>query len=73
MVILFGVRERKTKPKLRAAETNAASSGDCAWYSNFPETVCPKGKVKLKKAHKIQIYDIFLLVLGYLIIKFYEF
>lgn len=39
MVILFGVRVRNTKPKFRAAETSAASSGLCAWYSSLPSTV----------------------------------
>jgi hypothetical protein len=36
-VILLGLRSLNTKPKFRAAETKAASSGDCAWYSSFPE------------------------------------
>ena len=36
-MILLGLRSLNTKPKFRAADTKAASSGDCAWYSNFPE------------------------------------
>jgi hypothetical protein len=35
--MLLGLRSLKTKPKFRAADTSAASSGDCAWYSNLPE------------------------------------
>lgn len=35
IVIEFGVRYLKTKPKFRAAETSAASSGLCAWYSSL--------------------------------------
>lgn len=35
IVIEFGVRCLNTKPKLRAAETNADSSGLWAWYSNL--------------------------------------
>lgn len=35
IVIVLGVRCRKTKPKLRAADTNADSSGLCAWYSSL--------------------------------------
>lgn len=35
IVIEFGVRYLNTKPKLRAADTSAASSGDCAWYSSL--------------------------------------
>jgi len=31
-----GVRALKTKPKLRAADTRAPSSGDWAKYSSFP-------------------------------------
>jgi hypothetical protein len=36
MVMLLGVRLVNTKPKLRAADTSAFSSGDCAWYSSLP-------------------------------------
>ena len=35
--MLLGLRSLNTKPKFRAVDTRAASSGDCAWYSNFPE------------------------------------
>jgi hypothetical protein len=38
MVIELGVLSLKTKPKFLAAETNAASSGDWAWYLSLPET-----------------------------------
>ena len=38
IVILLGVRERKTKPKFLAADTKADSSGLCAWYSKRPST-----------------------------------
>jgi hypothetical protein len=34
--MLLGLRSLNTKPKFRAADTNAASSGDCAWYSSLP-------------------------------------
>lgn len=34
--MLLGLRSLKTKPKFLAAETRAASSGDCAWYSSLP-------------------------------------
>lgn len=37
IVILLGLRSLNTKPKFRAADTSAASSGDCAWYSSLPE------------------------------------
>ena len=33
MVMVLEVLAVKTKPKLRAAETRAFSSGDCAWGS----------------------------------------
>jgi hypothetical protein len=36
IVILLGLRSLNTKPKFRAADTSAASSGDCAWYSSLP-------------------------------------
>lgn len=36
IVMLLGLRSLKTKPKFLAAETRAASSGDCAWYSSLP-------------------------------------
>lgn len=39
IVIEFGVRYLKTKPKLRAAETNADSSGLCAWYSSLEKKI----------------------------------
>lgn len=37
IVIVFGVRCLNTKPKFLAADTRAASSGLCAWYSNLHE------------------------------------
>lgn len=37
-VMVSGVRDRNTKPKLRAAVTRAPSSGDCAWYTSSPLT-----------------------------------
>lgn len=36
VVTVPGVRERNTKPKLRAAVTNAPSSGDWALYTSSP-------------------------------------
>lgn len=42
IVIEFGVRYLKTKPKLRAADTKADSSGDCAWYSNLIRNISYK-------------------------------
>ena len=55
MVTESGVRARKTKPKLRAAETSAPSSGDWAWYSSLPiSTSKHKSTYNLHRKYSLQ-------------------
>ena len=51
--MLLGVRSLNTNPKFRAADTNASSSGDWAWYSSLP---VKEGKTEVQESNLKQAF-----------------